>query len=255
MVLKREQFVRNMAQRIGEAGVTEYYQVKFEKLPVFCYMCGLLGHWHEECGSGEHESKDMEWGPFILAARRNTNPNRNAGRGFGRAPERDADMAAHKDPDINFGRGRGAGRTSGRGRGYDHQNYDSRVALTSLGQLQDIRAEDAGDQNQFMQKSWRFNATNALHANDTEMGYDAGDIQHGLKEDAPSLGKRIAEDSCTLQDDDVQEGTIVTMGAVVPWLSLSTELVSSKALIYPAPQMVVVLLRKVQIERSLNVMM
>ncbi|KAE8807932.1 putative disease resistance protein RGA3 [Hordeum vulgare] len=127
MVLKREQFVRTMAQRIGEvvelqivlpngfigefirvrvkiditkkltrfvgftkARETEYYQVKFEKLLVFCYMCGLLGHWHEECGSGEHDSKDMEWGPFILAARRTANANRSVGRGFGRGSERDA---------------------------------------------------------------------------------------------------------------------------------------------------------------------
>lgn len=36
-----------------KSGGTKIYQVKFEKLPVFCYMCGLLVHWHEECGSDE----------------------------------------------------------------------------------------------------------------------------------------------------------------------------------------------------------
>lgn len=37
-----------------KAGKTEFYQVKYEKLPTFCYFCGMMGHWHEECGSVEH---------------------------------------------------------------------------------------------------------------------------------------------------------------------------------------------------------
>jgi hypothetical protein len=45
------------------------YQLKYEKLPVFCGACGLLGHWHQECGTGEHEESKLEWGDFILACR------------------------------------------------------------------------------------------------------------------------------------------------------------------------------------------
>ena len=88
-VLKNEGFVKNMASRIGEvqevkytlpngylgqfirvrvkldvnqkltrfvsfsrAGKTEYFQVKYEKLPTFCNACGKFVHWHQECGTG-----------------------------------------------------------------------------------------------------------------------------------------------------------------------------------------------------------
>ena len=83
-VLKKQEFVQNMARRIGEVqevqiklpngfvgqfirvrvkldvnkkvtrfvsftkgGNTEIFQVKYEKLPNFCNACGKLGHWHE----------------------------------------------------------------------------------------------------------------------------------------------------------------------------------------------------------------
>ena len=92
VVLMNGIFVKNMAKRIGEveelqiklpsgyigqfirvrvkldvdqkltrfvsftrAGKTEFFQVKYERLPLLCHACGKLGHWHEECGSGEFE--------------------------------------------------------------------------------------------------------------------------------------------------------------------------------------------------------
>lgn len=84
-------------------GETEFYQVKFEKLPTFCYACGKLGHWHEECGSGEHDEKKFEWGPFILASRR----GRGGSRGSG--PSRDGGAGRG---DMN---GRGTRGRAGRG--------------------------------------------------------------------------------------------------------------------------------------------
>ncbi|CAM0904917.1 unnamed protein product [Alopecurus aequalis] len=141
-VLKNEVFVKNMAKRIGEikevqitlpsgyvgefirvrvsldvdqkltrfvsftrGGETEFFQVKYEKLPTFCRACGKLGHWHQECGSGEFDEAKLEWGPFILAPRR--------GRGGGRGPgQRDAGRegpftAYDRGGRDGFGRGRG----------------------------------------------------------------------------------------------------------------------------------------------------
>ncbi|KAF7054677.1 hypothetical protein CFC21_062316 [Triticum aestivum] len=43
------------------------YEVKCEKLPIFCYNCGEFGHWHEECGDGVHDESTFEWGEFVLA--------------------------------------------------------------------------------------------------------------------------------------------------------------------------------------------
>ncbi|KAI5005448.1 hypothetical protein ZWY2020_032691 [Hordeum vulgare] len=42
------------------------YQVKYEKLPTFCYNCDEFGHWHEQCGEGEHDKSSFEWEDFIF---------------------------------------------------------------------------------------------------------------------------------------------------------------------------------------------
>lgn len=44
-----------------------FYQVFYEKIPKFCYVCGLLGHTYLEHGNGKHEEKDMDWGEWLLA--------------------------------------------------------------------------------------------------------------------------------------------------------------------------------------------
>jgi hypothetical protein len=36
-----------------------FLQVKYEKMPKFCNLCGLMGHTHLECGSGEHDEADL----------------------------------------------------------------------------------------------------------------------------------------------------------------------------------------------------
>ena len=50
----------------SKEGKTEFYQVKYEKLPTFCNFCGMIGHWHEECGDGVHDEAKFEWGSFIF---------------------------------------------------------------------------------------------------------------------------------------------------------------------------------------------
>ena len=79
------------------------YQVKYEKLPVFCFNCGECGHWHEECGDGVHDETKFEWGDFVLADNiRFRQPGRG---GFGNQ------------------RGRGGPRNAGgRGRGREQYN-------------------------------------------------------------------------------------------------------------------------------------
>jgi hypothetical protein len=42
-------------------------RVKYEKVPHYCGVCGLLGHVHEECGSGVHSPRKLEYGKWMLA--------------------------------------------------------------------------------------------------------------------------------------------------------------------------------------------
>jgi hypothetical protein len=49
----------------GEA--TVIMRVKFEKIPRFCAICGLMGHEQEECGTGEHRQGAVCFGKWRLA--------------------------------------------------------------------------------------------------------------------------------------------------------------------------------------------
>jgi hypothetical protein len=49
----------------GEAPVV--MQVKYEKVPRFCAMCGFLGHVQEECGTGEYAPGVVPFGLWLLA--------------------------------------------------------------------------------------------------------------------------------------------------------------------------------------------
>jgi hypothetical protein len=71
------------------------YPVQYEKLPEFCYFCGLLGHVMTECGDGVHATDQCQWGDWLI-------------------------VVYDQKPPTNGGRGT-AGRTGlgrGRGRGY-----------------------------------------------------------------------------------------------------------------------------------------
>ena len=52
---------------VTREGKKVFYQVYYEKIPKFCYVCGLLGHTHFEHGNGKHEVKDLQWGDWLLA--------------------------------------------------------------------------------------------------------------------------------------------------------------------------------------------
>ncbi|KAE8799990.1 putative disease resistance protein RGA3 [Hordeum vulgare] len=160
-VLKSERALGNLAQRIGEVqkvqvtlpngfagefirvrvkldvnkkltrvvGITkggelEKYLVKFEKLPTFCHACGLMGHWYEECDTGEHDVAKFEWGNFFLAPRRGRGGGRggrsNGGRGRDSRPFGPSNGRGDGDDEDDWAGALGRGR--GRGM-HDHANW------------------------------------------------------------------------------------------------------------------------------------
>jgi hypothetical protein len=52
---------------ISRAGQREFFKIQFEKIPRFCGACGLIGHSHLECGSGEHDEDKLKWGDYLKA--------------------------------------------------------------------------------------------------------------------------------------------------------------------------------------------
>jgi hypothetical protein len=44
-----------------------HLQVKYEKMPRYCTHCGLMGHVHLECGSGEFKEDELQFGDWMLA--------------------------------------------------------------------------------------------------------------------------------------------------------------------------------------------
>jgi hypothetical protein len=52
---------------IVRGGQREIYKIQYEKMPRFCGACGLIGHSHLECGSGEHDEDKLKWGDYLKA--------------------------------------------------------------------------------------------------------------------------------------------------------------------------------------------
>jgi hypothetical protein len=48
-------------------GTREVYLVKYEKVPKFCEVCGLIGHEYSECGNGFHEPEARFFGDWMIA--------------------------------------------------------------------------------------------------------------------------------------------------------------------------------------------
>lgn len=136
---------------------------------MFSGFCGLMGHWYEECGNGEHDEDSLEWGNFVLAdGGRGSGRGRSGGRGSG------GRFAANEN---SFGRGRGNGDGGfGRGRGRGDNVYPS---------------------------SWRFNA---VYQDDHSQKNDGRaptavvtTSQPARGGDGGVLGKRLADDSVSTE--------------------------------------------------------
>jgi len=91
-------------------------QVKYEKIAHFCAHCGLMGHTHLECGTGEHEDDALQYGAWMIAPLETWRPGTPRVRDSG--PERGMPWSQGGRGDRggkSFGAGR-SGRGSMRGR-------------------------------------------------------------------------------------------------------------------------------------------
>ncbi|XP_074315430.1 uncharacterized protein LOC141651628 [Silene latifolia] len=52
----------------GERLAATEFNVKFERLPTFCYGCGVLGHGEKECEDGPYEEGDLKYGEWLRAS-------------------------------------------------------------------------------------------------------------------------------------------------------------------------------------------
>jgi hypothetical protein len=46
-------------------GKKQWYQLRYEKLPVFCGVYGMFRHWYQECGARDHDKLELEWGILL----------------------------------------------------------------------------------------------------------------------------------------------------------------------------------------------
>lgn len=53
---------------MGEKGNRVPFRIKYEKLPKFCAVCGLLGHVVSECGDGVHDKAAYQYGDWLIAS-------------------------------------------------------------------------------------------------------------------------------------------------------------------------------------------
>lgn len=116
-----------------------WYRVQYEKMPTFCDHCGLVGHWHQECGTGEHDESKLDWGDFILA-------DGGASRGHGHGNRGSAGRAPR-------GRGRGRGGRFPEDDGEFHMNTTWRANHVprnpdGSAATQDMELDKAGKENQ-----------------------------------------------------------------------------------------------------------
>lgn len=175
--------------------------MKYEKLPIFCDNCGMMGHWHEECGDGVYDVSTLEWGDFILA-------DGGRGRGRGRNPNRASSGGKAPGGQGRGNKGDGWPEDGGLGRGRQqaHMYADSRET--------DRKHDDKSKKD--VQPG-----SNAL-VNNSEKGDGAtaatSTLQVTRVGDQNILGKRSAEDTEPLLARTLggPTDTVVTCGALVP---------------------------------------
>ncbi|XP_074274046.1 uncharacterized protein LOC141597480 [Silene latifolia] len=51
-----------------KGGSTSRFAVKYERLPTFCYGCGLIGHGEKDCEEGPYDEEDLKFGEWLRAS-------------------------------------------------------------------------------------------------------------------------------------------------------------------------------------------
>ncbi|XP_074289141.1 uncharacterized protein LOC141614281 [Silene latifolia] len=51
-----------------KGGSTSQFDVKYERLPTFCYGCGLIGHREKDCDEGPYDEEDLKFGEWLRAS-------------------------------------------------------------------------------------------------------------------------------------------------------------------------------------------
>jgi hypothetical protein len=54
------------AVSISIGGKREIFRVRYERIPIWCEVCALMGHPYKEHGNGIHREKDHKFGPWLL---------------------------------------------------------------------------------------------------------------------------------------------------------------------------------------------
>jgi hypothetical protein len=135
---------------ISREGQRQIYQVQYEKMPKFCGACGLVGHIHLECGTGEYDEDKLKWGDFLKADwstwhGRNTGGNRRGGGRAGRGGRTNPDWESDRGRANQGGRG-GAGPQSWR---YNALAYEEKTNIME-GNLDDTATSPVKNKDEEM---------------------------------------------------------------------------------------------------------
>jgi hypothetical protein len=140
---------------VSLGGKRSVFAVKYEKLGMLCFACGLIGHVHKECGTGVFEDKDLKFGEWIHAF-----PSRGRGAGSMRGglrggrgvPMAPGGRGIHAEAVFNT-QGRGnLGMTCAMGRGnyFDWRDHPERKTSDFEGKLSDTASSPNKVNDQLM---------------------------------------------------------------------------------------------------------
>ncbi|MBA0561254.1 hypothetical protein Golob_018099 [Gossypium lobatum] len=76
--------LRRVVRLVGRNGVEMVCAIKFERLPAFCYYCGIIGHTTQKCkkkeGVSDSNNLGLQYGNWLRALPMNPNQNRGIWR-------------------------------------------------------------------------------------------------------------------------------------------------------------------------------